>query len=158
MAKLRLGYLVPIALGLNLGILINTFVASRVVVEGVSMKPMYKNGDVLLINKLSKAERGDIITFNRNGKYLIKRVIGMPGDTVSIANSKVSVNGKVLKEDYINEKTFDGGNLEGMEIKLSDEEYFVMGDNRNESMDSRHFGVVKEDSIFGIKMLDLRKG
>ena len=76
----------------------------------------------------------------------------MPGDTVSIANSKVSVNGKVLKEDYINEKTFDGGNLEGMEIKLSDEEYFVMGDNRNESMDSRHFGVVKEDSIFGIKM------
>ena len=151
MAKLRLGYLVPIALGLNLGILINTFVASRVVVEGVSMKPMYKNGDVLLINKLSKAERGDIITFNRNGKYLIKRVIGMPGDTVS-------VNGKVLKEDYINEKTFDGGNLEGMEIKLSDEEYFVMGDNRNESMDSRHFGVVKEDSIFGIKMLDLRKG
>ena len=45
-----------------------------------------------------------------------------------------------------------------MEIKLSDEEYFVMGDNRNESMDSRHFGVVKEDSIFGIKMLDLRKG
>lgn len=141
--------------GLGAGIIISNFLVCKVTVEGVSMNPTYHSGDTLFINRLAKPERGDVITFSRNGKNYIKRVIGLAGDTVSISDSKVYINGEVLEEGYINEKTFDGGLLENSVCKLSEGEYFVMGDNRNYSLDSRKFGVVYEDEILGIKLVDL---
>lgn len=141
--------------GLGAGIIISNFLICRVTVEGVSMNPTYHSGDTLFINRVAKPERGDIVTFSRNGKNYIKRVIGLPGDKVYISDSKVYINGDVLEENYINEKTFDGGVLENTVCTLGDGEYFVMGDNRNYSLDSREFGVVYEDEILGIKLMDL---
>lgn len=141
--------------GLGAGIIISNFLVCKVTVEGVSMNPTYHSGDTLFINRLANPERGDIVTFSRNDKNYIKRVIGLPGDTVSIRDSKVYINGEALEEGYINEKTFDGGLLEDNFCRLSDGEYFVMGDNRNYSVDSRKFGVVYEDEILGIKLMDL---
>ncbi|MGV3076338.1 signal peptidase I [Clostridium baratii] len=158
MVKERSGFrraIYSILCGLGAGIIISNFLVCKVTVEGVSMNPTYQSGDTLFINRLAKPERGDIITFSRNDKNYIKRVIGLPGDNVSIRDSKVYINGDVIEEGYINEKTFDGGLLEDNICRLSEGEYFVMGDNRNYSIDSRKFGVVYEDEILGIKLIDL---
>lgn len=141
--------------GMSIGLLVNTFVACKVSVEGVSMNPTYNTGDTLLITKLATPERGDIVTFRKSGKYFIKRIIAIPGDTISVQNSKVYVNDNIIEEDYINEDTFEGGNIENTEFTLGEEEYFVMGDNRNNSLDSRTFGVVFKDEIIGTKLIDL---
>ena len=147
--------LIPVVCGLGVGVVISNFVMCRVTVEGVSMNPTYYSGDTLFIDRISTPERGDVVTFSRNGKNYIKRIIGLPGDKVSIRDSMVFVNGEKLDEDYINEKKFDGGLVENSFVKLGDKEYFVMGDNRNYSLDSRTFGVVYEDEILGIKFMDL---
>ena len=147
--------LISIVCGLGVGFLISNFVMCRVTVEGVSMNPTYHTGDTLFIDRLSTPERGDIVTFSRNGKNYIKRIIGVPGDKVSIRDSKVIVNGDILEEDYINEKTFDGGLLEDKVVRLNKGEYYVMGDNRNYSLDSRTFGVIYENEILGTKFIDM---
>lgn len=119
------------------------------------MNPTYYTGDVLIVNRLSEPKRGDIVTFKRNNKSYIKRIIALPGDTILIDNSVVYVNGEVISEDYINEGVFEGGNFEDNEYTLKGDEYFVMGDNRNYSLDSRKFGVIYKDEIIGTKLVDL---
>lgn len=141
--------------GVGVGIMLSNFVICRVTVEGVSMNPTYHTGDVLFVNRLSTPERGDIVTFSRNNKSYIKRIIALPGDTILIDNSKVYVNGEEISEDYINEDIFEGGNYEDNEYTLKEDEYFVMGDNRNYSLDSRSFGVVYKNEIIGTKLVDL---
>lgn len=141
--------------GVGVGVMLSNFVICRVTVEGVSMNPTYYTGDVLFVNRLSEPKRGDIVTFERNNKSYIKRIIALPGDTILIDNSKVYVNGEVISEDYINEKVFEGGNYEDNEYTLKADEYFVMGDNRNYSLDSRKFGVVYKNEIIGTKLVDL---
>lgn len=149
-------FVVTVLIGLILGYLISITVVCRVNVEGVSMEPTYKTGDVLLINRLDKTpERGEIVTFYRGNDKLIKRTIAIPGDTITIKGSSVFVNGEKIKEDYINEETFDGGGLESNVLTLGEDEYFMMGDNRNHSTDSRYFGVVTKDKIIGTKLIDL---
>lgn len=141
--------------GVGVGVMLSNFVICRVTVEGVSMNPTYYTGDVLFVNRLSEPKRGDIVTFERNNKSYIKRIIALPGDTILIDNSKVYVNGEVISEDYINEEVFEGGNYEDNEYTLKEDEYFVMGDNRNYSLDSRKFGVVYKNEIIGTKLIDL---
>lgn len=141
--------------GVGVGVMLSNFVIYRVTVEGVSMNPTYYTGDVLFVNRLSEPKRGDIVTFERNNKSYIKRIIALPRDTILIDNSKVYVNGEVISEDYINEEVFEGGNYEDNEYTLKEDEYFVMGDNRNYSLDSRKFGVVYKNEIIGTKLIDL---
>ncbi len=127
-------------------ILIRTFIITPVRVDGASMDQTLEDGQILLLYKLSNIDYGDIIVLDeeKEGEIIIKRIIGMPGDTVSINDNTVYVNGEELEEDYAYGETSDYE-----EITLGDDEYFILGDNRPISKDSRYFGPVKEDEIIG---------
>ena len=127
-------------------ILIRTFIITPVRVDGASMDQTLEDGQILLLYKLSNIDYGDIVVLDeeKEGEIIIKRIIGMPGDTVSINDNTVYVNGEELEEDYAYGETSDYE-----EITLEDDEYFILGDNRPISKDSRYFGPVKEDEIIG---------
>lgn len=157
------------------------FVAHPVRVDGRSMYPTLKDGEFGFTNVggvlLNGVERGDIVvvTMEEEGQktHWVKRVIGLPGDTVSCVNDVVYINGKVLDETkyiapdyrqslvdkfgYFNKvPNADNTNVEDFEeVKLGDDEYYVMGDNRSYSKDSRYVGPVKKSQIFAKKMLVL---
>ena len=157
------------------------FVAHPVRVDGKSMYPTLKDGEFGFTNVggvlLNGVERGDIVvvTMEEEGQktHWVKRVIGLPGDTVSCVNDVVYINGKVLDETkyiapdyrqslvdkfgYFNKvPNADNTNVEDFEeVKLGDDEYYVMGDNRPYSKDSRYVGPVKKSQIFAKKMLVL---
>lgn len=149
----KLGFYV--VLGLLLGNIIKGTIFFRSTVVGDSMNPTYEDGDIVNINRLSKPERNDIVIVDLpdEGKHLIKRCVGMPGDTIQIKEGKVFVNGVELEEDYLSKenKTCDGG-LANEPILLGEDEYFVLGDNRSVSKDSRYFGAVKKEQIIGVVM------
>ncbi|WP_251388550.1 signal peptidase I [Mediterraneibacter agrestimuris] len=130
----------------------------RVSIAGDAMSPALKNGDVLLINRLvynsRKPERGEIIAFkpggNENAHYTIKRVVGLPGETVQIKNGQVYINGEILvKNIYCYEITTPG--VAEKPIELGENEYFVLGDNHESSDDSRmaDVGNVHREDIYG---------
>ena len=133
-------------------------VGMKVSVIGVSMEPALHNGQEVLVNrflyKLFSPERGDIVVFlpngNKNSHYYLKRVIGLPGETVQIIGGYVYINGELLEEDESYDKIADPGIAEN-EIILGIDEYFVLGDNRNNSEDSRYanIGNVKKEYIIG---------
>lgn len=157
------------------------FVAHPVRVDGRSMYPTLKDGEFGFTNVgcvlLNGVERGDIVvvTMEEEGQktHWVKRVIGLPGETVSCVNDVVYINGKVLDETkyiapdyrqslvdkfgYFNKvPDADNTNVEDFEeVKLGDDEYYVMGDNRPYSKDSRYVGPVKKSQIFAKKMLVL---
>ena len=157
------------------------FVAHPVRVDGRSMYPTLKDGEFGFTNVggvlLNGVERGDIVvvTMEEEGQktHWVKRVIGLPGDTVSYVNDVVYINGKVLDETkyidpdyrqslvdkfgYFNKvPNADNTNvLDFEEVKLGDNEYYIMGDNRPYSKDSRYVGPVKKSQIFAKKMLVL---
>jgi signal peptidase I len=138
--------------------LIITFVGQRTEVKGSSMNPTLTNGDNLIVDKISyrfsDPQRFDIIVFPfqyAEDTYYIKRIIGLPGETVQISkDGKIYINGKVLEESYGLEVIQDPGRAIDP-IKLGDDEYFVMGDNRNNSTDSRTelVGSIKRSDIIG---------
>ncbi|MCH4034338.1 MAG: signal peptidase I [Lachnospiraceae bacterium] len=135
-----------------------TFVAQRTDVNGTSMVPTLEDGDQLICDKISyrfhDPERFDIIIFPykyQKNTYFIKRVIGLPGETVRIDyDGSIYINGEILDEKYGLEKmTYPG--IAEQEITLGDDEYFVLGDNRNVSEDSRYpdVGLIKREDIIG---------
>lgn len=127
-------------------ILIRTFIITPVRVDGASMDQTLEDGQILLLYKLANIDYGDIVVLDeeKEGEIIIKRIIGMPGDTVSIRDNTIYVNGEEVEEDYAYGETSDYE-----EITLGDDEYFILGDNRPISKDSRYFGPVKEDEIIG---------
>nr|WP_283683965.1 signal peptidase I [Parablautia sp. Marseille-Q6255] len=135
-----------------------TFVGQRTVVDGRSMNPNLNDGDNLIVEKLSyrfkDPERFDIIVFPPQGapnEHYIKRIIGLPGETVQIdTDGTIYINGEILEEDYGLETIQNPGRA-AEPITLGEDEYFVLGDNRNNSTDSRteKVGNVKRDTITG---------
>lgn len=127
-------------------VLIRTFIITPVRVDGDSMKNTLKNGDILLLYKLSSIDRNDIIVLDeeKDNEKIIKRVIGMPGETVAIKKGKIYINDKVIDDEYAYGETSDFD-----KVTLADNEYFILGDNRLISKDSRYFGPIKDNEIKG---------
>ncbi len=127
-------------------VLIRTFIITPVRVDGDSMKNTLKNGDILLLYKLGSINRLDIIVLDeeKDNEKIIKRVIGLPGETVAIKKGKIYVNDKVIDDEYAYGETSDYD-----KVTLEDDEYFILGDNRLISKDSRYFGPIKKSEIKG---------
>jgi len=132
------------------------YVVSITQVVGDSMNPTLKDGEVLILNKFkyrfSEVKREDIVSLKyADTKYLIKRVIGLPGEKIEIIDSKLLVNGKEYEEDYL----FDELRYKDFSVKdlgydeIPEGMYLVLGDNRVNSLDSRKIGLVKKDDIIG---------
>lgn len=143
---------------------VRMFVAQPFIVSGASMEDTFHSGEYLIVDQLSylmrAPARGEVIIFRYPrdpSKFFIKRIIGLPGDTVKINDSVVTIindqnpDGFVLSEPYIAEMT----PAEPFEETLGDREYFVMGDNRDQSSDSRSWGVLQEERIVGRAFLRL---
>lgn len=138
-------------------LVIVVYIFSITQVVGNSMNPTLQNKELFIVNKLqyriNEVKRGDIISLEyADTKYLIKRVIGMPGDKVYIKNNKVYINDKLLEEDYIpNDYQYNDFDLKtsfGYDT-IPENMYFVLGDNRENSKDSREIGLVKKEEIIG---------
>lgn len=142
--------------------LLVTFVVQRTKVDGESMEPTLQNGDSLFVDKLtyrfSDPERYDIIVFppyeDQKGVYYIKRIIGLPGETIQIlGDGTILIDGEVLNDTYGKEviAAENIGTTASSPLTLGEDEYFVMGDNRNNSLDSRSeiVGNVTRDQITG---------
>lgn len=127
-------------------VLIRTFIITPVRVDGDSMKNTLKNGDILLLYKLGSINRLDIIVLDeeKDNEKIIKRVIGLPGETVAIKKGKIYINYKVIDDKYAYGETSDYD-----KVTLEDDEYFILGDNRLISKDSRYFGPIKKSEIKG---------
>jgi signal peptidase I len=150
-----------IVLIISVFILLGVFVAQPVVVEGTSMLPQLHDGERLLVNKLvyykfksiswGHLERGDIIVFwypREPDKSYVKRIIGLPGETVEIRNGKVLINGVELNETYLDTE-YNQSLPNFQPKKIDDHYYFVLGDNRDNSSDSRYWGLVPEKYVYG---------
>ncbi len=121
-------------------------------VEGTAMKPAFNNGDKILIDKSwNDLNRGDVISFlypKDRTKWYIKRIIGLPGEIIEIREGKVYINGEVLDEPYIDE-SYNQAKANFSPRKVPEYQYFVMGDNRDNSSDSRYWGTVDKELIQG---------
>lgn len=142
---------------------IRMWIAQPFVVSGESMFPTFDNSQYLIVDEISyivgQAQRGDVVIFKYPQdpkRFFIKRVIGLPNETITIKDSQVTIINKAhpegikLVEPYINEKMFEGGTY-----TTKDNEYFVMGDNRNRSSDSRVWGIVPKNLMVGRALLRL---
>lgn len=143
----------------SLFIVIYLFIAQPNQVKGESMMPTFQNGNYIFTSKVTfkmrNPQRGDVVVFHSPGNAeieFIKRIIGLPGDTVMLEDQEVYVNGVKLQEPYISEKTLplpNGYALEATPMSIPEGYYFVMGDNRTHSSDSRDFGPIKYESMIG---------
>ncbi|WP_132372793.1 signal peptidase I [Melghiribacillus thermohalophilus] len=142
-----------ILLALGLAILLRTFVFSTSIVEGPSMFPTLENGEWVIYNKaiyfFKDPERGDIVIIRRPDKNYVKRVIGMPNETVEIKDHVLYINGKKHDQPYLTSESIMGTDDYGP-VTVPEDSYLVMGDNRSISKDSRNgLGFIKESEIEG---------
>lgn len=141
--------LIPYILILIGVVLIRTFIITPIMVDGESMNPTLQNREILILNKFDKTfEYNDIIVLNYKNERLIKRIIAKPGDYIEYKNHKLYINGKLKKDKFAKDtKEFC---LEYFDIKkIPKDQYFVLGDNRNNSIDSRIIGLISKDDIMG---------
>lgn len=144
-----------------IAMVVRYFLFTPIVVDGESMMPTLEDGDRMIVNKLGGLDRFDIVVFHApEGKDYIKRIIGVPGDTIEYKDDKLYVNGKYYEEPYLDEyksQLTDGKLTQDFTLQDIEESvevipegyYFVMGDNRRYSNDSRHIGLVEEEKIIG---------
>ncbi|MDN6385929.1 MAG: signal peptidase I, partial [Alkalibacterium sp.] len=139
------------------------YIIAPVSVEGASMEPTLQDGDHLILNKVSDVDRFDVIVFpapEEDGKQFIKRVIGLPGDEITFQDQTLYINGETIEEDYVDlskvsdsdlqslNSDFNLSSLEGVE-QVPEDSYFVLGDNRVNSKDSRSFGFISRNNVTG---------
>lgn len=142
---------------------IRTFIVQPFQVSGASMSPNFQNGNYLLVDELTyhfrKPERGEVIVFRYTGdksSFFVKRIIGLPGEKVVVHDGEVTITSHketfTLPETYLPLQTETSGEVAAT---LGEDEYFVMGDNRDNSFDSRNWGPLHEENIIGIVRLRL---
>ena len=136
--------LIPYLVILVVVVVIRTYICTPIIVSGPSMQPTLDGGELMLLNKLSNFDRFDVVVVDIETEEIIKRIIALPGETITCERGIVYVNGKRQDEEYSQGYTFDFE-----KITLAEDEYFVMGDNREDSNDSRMIGPIKEDQIKG---------
>jgi signal peptidase I len=154
-----LDFLEYLLIAVSLFILVYLFVGQLLEVTGDSMYPTFKDKEQIIAEKLSislnTVKRGEIIIFKspkEPDRLLIKRAIALPGETITINNGKVFINGNELDEPYLNNSvgTFGGKTMEeNVEYKIADDAYVFLGDNREKSTDSRDYGAVKHGMLVG---------
>jgi signal peptidase I len=143
---------------------IRMFIAQPFIVSGASMEETFQSGEYLIVDQvtyhLHSPQRGDVVVFRYPrdpSKFFIKRVIGVPGDTVTIDDTTVRISNEAFPNGFILEEPYIAEMEQGINLteKLGDREYFVMGDNRDHSSDSRAWGVLQEERIIGRAYLRL---
>ncbi len=139
--------LIPYIIIILVVVLIRTFIITPVTVNGVSMNETLSDNDVMILKKYKKNDikHNDIVVIQRNKDKLIKRVLALPGEKIKCVSGVIYVNNEEIDDSHAHGKTVDF-----QEYILGDDEYFVLGDNRENSLDSRSFGPVKKDAILGI--------
>lgn len=139
-------------------VLFRTFIATPVRVDGDSMRESLHNGDILILNKLdNNYKRFDVVVVNYNKSKLVKRIIGLPGENIEYKNNKLYINNKEI-EDVETIRTLDFSLEELYAInEIPKDHYFVMGDNRGNSLDSRDYrvGLIKKEDIVGVTIFRL---
>lgn len=152
------GWLVYLLIVVGLTWLILTYVGQRTRVSGHSMETTLSNGDNLIVDKLSyrlgDPKRYDIIVFPykyKENTYYIKRIIGLPGETVQVADGCAYIDGELLESDIYGAEAMDNPGIASEPLTLEEDEYFVLGDNRNNSSDSRDpsVGILTRDDLLG---------
>ena len=156
----KLGLVAYTVVALGLALFIRFFIAAPYVVSGASMEPNFHDWQYLIVDRISydfaAPTRGDVIVFDlpqNENRALIKRIIGLPGDTVVLAGQKITItnaehpDGFTLEEPYLDPANLEGSNQ--LSMTLSDDEYFVLGDNRRVSADSRIWGALPREDIVG---------
>lgn len=139
-------------------VLVRTFIAQPFLVSGSSMEPNFKDGDYLLVDELSyrfrEPVRGEVVVFKYPGdhrSYYIKRIIGLPGERIVVKDDVVTVYGIDGKATKLAEGYISGMSIpKNVDEQLKDNEYFVMGDNRDFSFDSRSWGPLTRDEVTGL--------
>lgn len=144
--------LIPYVVIVLVVVLIRSFLFTPIKVIGPSMNPTLASGDIMILNKVAKIDRFDIVVISsdKSPDVLIKRVIGLPGETIEIKDDVIYINGKKIKENYGKGETSDFPLTE-----IPKGEYFVLGDNRPISADSRVFGTFEEADIKGTTRLTI---
>jgi signal peptidase I len=147
-----------ILFALTIAFIFRQFLFSPVTVQGESMMPTFEDNNRLVVSKISEIDHFDIIVFHSpvSEKDFIKRVIGLPGDTIEMNNDQLFINGEVYQESYLSQNR-KIAKEEGMKkltgdfgpITIPEDKYFVMGDNRLNSSDSREFGFISNTSVVG---------
>ncbi len=141
--------LIPYLIILIVVVAIRSYIVTPVKVSGPSMKPTLNGTEIMILNKLDKDfERYDIVVVKSPDGDIIKRVYGLPGETISCENGNIYINDKKIDDKYNGNQTLDF-----QAVKLGDDEYFVLGDNRMNSKDSRIFGPFKKSEIKGTTKL-----
>lgn len=137
------------------------FLAQPFLVQGASMEPNFDDGDFLLVDEISyrfkEPERGDVIVFHaptEEKQYYIKRIIGLPGETIVVEDGEVFINGVNLEEEYL-PQGMSTRTLQQNEFTLGANQFFVLGDNRIMSFDSRNWGPLDREEIVGVVQLRL---
>lgn len=138
---------------------IRYFIVQPFKVQGASMEPNFYADDYLIVDeftpRFAEYQRGDVVVFKHNSSFYIKRIIGLPGEKIEIKDSKIYINSLILNENYLTEKT--SGTINAT---LEKDEYFVLGDNRDASSDSRTWGILDKSLIIGrawLRLLPLSK-
>ena len=149
--------LIPYVIILVVVLTIRTFFFTLVLVSGDSMVPTLESGNLMILNKVSDIDRFDIVVIDTGSEEIIKRVIALPGETISCENGIMYVNGRKQEENYSvktefctadNKASFD-------KIELGKDEYYCLGDNRDISKDSRYYGPFKKKQIKGTTKIRL---
>lgn len=150
-----------IVIAVTIALVIRTFLFSPIIVDGPSMQPTLENRDQMIVNKfiyrVQEPKRFDIIVFHASAKKdFIKRVIGLPGEHVAVEDGLLYINDKLVEEPFLDQDNnnfyqspFRLEELPGSFSKIPDDHVLVLGDNRNNSTDSRSFGLIEMDEIVG---------